>query len=101
MPIYEYECGDCQNRFERKQRFDEEPIKVCPRCQGKARRVIHSVPIIFKGSGFYVTDHRKSGDAGKPSSPMNSAATAKQSTSEKGGDTGEPSTPVKSESKGE
>ena len=59
MPIYEYECNDCHFRFERKQRFDEEPIAMCPTCQGKARRVIHSVPIIFKGSGFYTTDNRK------------------------------------------
>ncbi len=59
MPIYEYECGVCQCRFERKQRFDEEPVAICPKCQGKARRVIHSVPIIFKGSGFYTTDNRK------------------------------------------
>ena len=60
MPIYEYECDECHHCFERKQRFDEEPIASCPGCEGKARRVIHSVPIIFKGSGFYVTDNRKS-----------------------------------------
>ena len=60
MPIYEYECDICHCRFERRQRFDEEPVAVCPKCQGKARRVIHSVPIIFKGSGFYITDNRKS-----------------------------------------
>ena len=61
MPIYEYECSLCCSRFERKQRFDEEPVDICPKCQGKARRVIHSIPIIFKGSGFYVTDNRKCG----------------------------------------
>jgi putative FmdB family regulatory protein len=60
MPTYEYECGSCHFRFERKQRFDEEPVAMCPKCQGKARRVIHSVPVIFKGSGFYITDNRKS-----------------------------------------
>ena len=60
MPTYEYECYECNFNFERKQRFDEEPIATCPKCQGKARRVIHSVPIIFKGSGFYVTDSRQS-----------------------------------------
>lgn len=59
MPIYEYECGSCHFHFERKQRFDEEPVAMCPKCGGKARRVIHSVPIIFKGSGFYTTDSRK------------------------------------------
>ena len=59
MPTYEYECGSCNFRFERKQRFDEEPVAMCPECGGKARRVIHSVPVIFKGSGFYTTDNRK------------------------------------------
>ena len=65
MPIYVYECNACQHRFERKQRFDEEPVTTCPKCQGKARRVIHSVPVIFKGSGFYSTDNRKSSDTWK------------------------------------
>jgi len=59
MPIYEYECGLCHFHFERKQGFDAEPVAVCPECQGKARRVIHSIPVIFKGSGFYTTDNRK------------------------------------------
>ena len=62
MPIYEYECNLCKFRFERKQRFDEEPVTMCPECKGKSRRVLHSIPIIFKGSGFYITDSRK-GDA--------------------------------------
>lgn len=60
MPIYEYECSACQHNFERKQRFDDEPVAMCPKCEGKAHRIIHSVPVIFKGSGFYCTDHRKS-----------------------------------------
>ncbi len=59
MPIYEYECSVCHFHFDRKQRFDEEPVAMCPKCQRKARRVIHSVPVIFKGSGFYITDSRK------------------------------------------
>jgi putative FmdB family regulatory protein len=57
LPIYEYECSSCRSRFERKQRFDEEPITSCPQCSGKARRLIHSVPVVFKGSGFYCTDY--------------------------------------------
>ena len=64
MPTYEYECSLCHHHFERKQRFDEEPVAICPKCQGKARRVLHSTPVIFKGSGFYTTDNRK-GDAGE------------------------------------
>ena len=59
MPIYEYECGHCSYRFETKQGFDEEPQAMCPQCQGRARRIFHSTPVIFKGSGFYITDNRK------------------------------------------
>ncbi len=66
MPSYDYECSACGNIFERKQKFDEEPVAVCPRCKGKARRVLCSVPVIFKGSGFYVTDNRKGGDLELP-----------------------------------
>ena len=65
MPIYEYECNLCHFRFERKQLFDEEPVAMCPKCQGKSRRVINSVPVIFKGSGFYITDNRKGSDTEK------------------------------------
>lgn len=57
MPIYEYECDGCHHRFEKRQGFDAEPVSTCPRCQGRAHRVIHSVPVIFKGKGFYSTDH--------------------------------------------
>ena len=70
MPVYEYECGLCNLHFERKQKFDDEPVAICPECQGKARRVLHSVPIIFKGSGFYVTDNRKGGAVEKAKREM-------------------------------
>ena len=66
MPVYEYECSVCCCRFERRQRFDEEPVSVCPQCQGKARRVLHSVPIFFKGSGFYSTDHGRGWQGATP-----------------------------------
>ena len=59
MPTYEYECSECQLHFDKKQSFDEEPVAACPQCKGRARRVIHSIPVIFKGSGFYITDSRK------------------------------------------
>ena len=63
MPIYEYECTHCGHRFELKQSYHDKPQTTCPQCKKKAKRVFHPAPIIFKGSGFYVTDHRKSGDA--------------------------------------
>ena len=58
MPIYDFECTCCPSRFELKRGFHEEGPVVCPACGGKARKRFSSVPIIFKGSGFYVTDHR-------------------------------------------
>jgi putative FmdB family regulatory protein len=60
MPIYEYECRDCGQRFERMQSFHDEPVRVCPHCGGETRRVFHPVGVIFKGSGWYITDSRKS-----------------------------------------
>lgn len=60
MPVYEYECGSCRHRFEKRQGFDDEAKAACPRCKGKAKRIIRASPVIFKGSGFYVTDHRPS-----------------------------------------
>ena len=60
MPVYEYECNKCSHRFEMRQGFHDDPQAECPKCKEIARRVFHPAPIIFKGSGFYVTDHRKS-----------------------------------------
>ncbi len=70
MPIYEYECSHCRFRFERKQGFDDAAEAVCPQCGQRAHRVFHPTPVIFKGSGFYITDSRKGsgggGVAGQP-----------------------------------
>ena len=59
MPIYLYECDSCGLRFEKMQRMAEEPLTDCPECEGQVRRIIQPVGIIFKGSGFYVTDNRQ------------------------------------------
>jgi putative FmdB family regulatory protein len=57
MPTYEYECIECQSHFEVFQNISEEPVKTCQSCGGKVRRVINGgAGIIFRGSGFYVTD---------------------------------------------
>ncbi len=57
MPIYEYECEKCSHRFELIQKFSDPPVKDCPVCQGVVRKVISSPGIMFKGSGWYVTDY--------------------------------------------
>jgi putative FmdB family regulatory protein len=72
MPIYEYECKSCHHRFEKRQGFHDEPKAECPQCQGKSRRIIHPAPVIFKGSGFYVTDHRLAENKNPASEPAKS-----------------------------
>ena len=63
MPVYAYECSECGVRFERRQSFSDDPITVCPECEGQVRRLIQPVGILFKGSGFYVTDNRSSSNS--------------------------------------
>jgi putative FmdB family regulatory protein len=59
MPTYEYKCRDCGHCFEMFQSMNDEPIRVCPKCSGKVQRLIgKGACLIFKGSGFYATDHR-------------------------------------------
>lgn len=57
MPIYRYLCPKCNTQFEQRQSFTDESVVACPNCRNGARRLFSPVPIIFKGSGFYVTDH--------------------------------------------
>lgn len=59
MPTYLYECDSCGVRFERTQRMSEEPLTDCPECDGHVHRVIQPVGVIFRGSGFYITDNRQ------------------------------------------
>ncbi len=77
MPTYEYECTACAHRFEAFQAITAAPLKRCPKCRRKVRRVPGpGAGVIFKGSGFYVTDYRspsykeaakkESGSAAKP-----------------------------------
>jgi putative FmdB family regulatory protein len=82
MPIYIYECKDCCFRFERFQRMADDPLTDCPQCGGHVRRIIQPVGIIFRGSGFYVTDNRQvssptlkaAKDSDKSSAPAEGAA---------------------------
>ena len=59
MPVYLYECSKCSHKFELLQSFRAEPSAPCPECNNGSKRLFVPVPIIFKGSGFYVTDSRK------------------------------------------
>ena len=62
MPLYEYQCEQCAERFERIQKFSDPLVTECPRCgKGPVRKLISSPAIQFKGSGWYITDYAKSG----------------------------------------
>ena len=60
MPIYEYACTACGERTEARQGFDDPPLEECPHCGGKLRKLYSPVGIVFKGSGFYATEGRRS-----------------------------------------
>jgi len=60
MPTYEYACAKCGHQFEAVQSFSDAPISVCPECGGEVNKVFSNVGVVFKGSGFYKTDSRKS-----------------------------------------
>lgn len=68
MPTYEYECTACRHRFEKRQSIHAEHTRVCPKCGKATRKVIHPVGIVFKGSGFYVTDNRPTSPGRKATS---------------------------------
>jgi len=73
MPVYTYRCENCGVQFERQQSFTDAPLKTCPECRKKTlKKVITPTKVIFKGSGFYATDHK---------SPSGAAST--KATSEK------------------
>lgn len=63
MPIYEYECKKCGHRFDVMQSFSDPPLQTCQNdgCRGRVRKVISPPTIIFKGSGFHVTDYGRNG----------------------------------------
>jgi putative FmdB family regulatory protein len=58
MPVYEYKCTICNYCFEAEQKMAEKPLQHCPTCSGPVRRVINPVGVVFKGSGFYITDNK-------------------------------------------
>jgi putative FmdB family regulatory protein len=63
LPLYDYKCTSCGNEYETREGFDAPSRQPCPRCGNEAKRVLHPPPIVFKGSGFYITDSRKGSQA--------------------------------------
>jgi putative FmdB family regulatory protein len=93
MPLYEYQCQECGLRFERRQSFSEEPVKTCPECTGSVMRLIQPAGIIFKGSGFYVTDSRSKSPTALPGNRKeDNGSTADSASTEKSDKDKKPST---------
>jgi len=67
MPLYEYQCDACGNRFELIQRFSDPPAESCPACGGTVRKLLSSPAVHFKGSGWYITDYARKGSGGAAS----------------------------------
>jgi putative FmdB family regulatory protein len=76
MPTYQYACTSCGERLEAVQKFSDDPLTVCPRCEGKLRKLFSPVGVVFKGSGFYKTDSRSSGSKSSGSNSGSGGSTA-------------------------
>ena len=85
MPTYQYRCKTCGHEFEEFQAISDDPITVCPKCTGETHRVISGgVGLIFKGSGFYITDYKRKGEASKDSSGSGDKGSSSSSSGDKG-----------------
>jgi putative FmdB family regulatory protein len=69
MPVYTYRCTSCGVQFDQQQKFTDQPLTRCPECSKKTlQKVFQPVGIVFKGSGFYATDHRSPSGQGRSTS---------------------------------
>ena len=97
MPLYTYRCNENGHEFQVRQRMVDDPLTECPVCGGPVRRVVSSVGVVFKGSGFYVTDNRTSsvnGKGGKSKSKDAKEGGAAESSSSSATTPSAPSTPA-------
>ena len=79
MPLYEYECLSCGERFEALQKFSDEPLTECRVCKGKVRKLLGTPALQFKGTGWYITDY--AGKSPKPAGAEKPSAEAGKSES--------------------
>lgn len=83
MPLYDYKCSACKKITEVRHGFDESFGSACPHCGGKLNRVFNPAPIVFKGSGFYVTDSRGKSESKSTATEAKESAPAKESPATK------------------
>lgn len=76
MPTYQYRCTSCGRDLEVHQKFTDPALTTCPTCSGDLRKVFNAVGVVFKGSGFYATDSRKSKTATSTAAPSSTSAPA-------------------------
>ncbi len=81
MPTYEYACSKCGEHLEIVQSFRDEPLKKCPACGGRLKKVFGNVGIVFKGSGFYKTDSRSGSKSSKVAASSEKSGTAESGSS--------------------
>src|SRR3954464_7481134 len=81
MPTYQYACTSCGERLGGGQKLSDDPLTECPACHGTLRKVFSPVGVVFKGSGFYKTDSRKSPTSTKPAKDSSSGDGAKKDES--------------------
>ncbi|NWH06693.1 FmdB family zinc ribbon protein [Desulfobacter latus] len=83
MPVYEYQCSGCGHIEEVFQKISESPLDVCPRCNGKLKKIVSQSTFHLKGSGWYVTDYggAKAGSKPKEASSTKSEKSASKSDS--------------------
>ena len=83
MPLYEYRCDACQQRFEVIRKFSDPELDVCTLCgKGPVQRLVSSPAIQFKGSGWYITDYSQKGKSGSESTGTSSTSDAKPASGE-------------------
>jgi putative FmdB family regulatory protein len=98
MPTYTYQCDSCGHGFEAVQRFADDPLTECPQCGASIRRVIQPVGVVFKGSGWYITDSRpKTTSEGDGAAATTAKAADKADTPAKAGKAEKAEAPVKTE----
>jgi putative FmdB family regulatory protein len=95
MPTYQYACTNPEDRhdFEIVQSFTDAPVSACPQCGAPVRKVYGSVGVVFKGSGFYRTDSRKSSAASESASSSNGSSSNGSSSKESSSSTPAAATP--------